>query len=143
MRRSYENLSLSRTQTGTTLGIGHPAMDRLLADAQAREAFIGIVEGLSEPLLVYTVRRKFDRAGERMRLAAIGIEGRQILQPAALLSRLSNLRPLTSTPQKRSIEANLLSCAASNLIDVVEDQETLLLQGILLPSEGHIADVMN
>lgn len=131
MRRTYDNFSLSRAAEGATLGVGHPAMDRLLDDALARDAYIGVVDGLSQPLTIYTIRRSFDRVGERMPLIVLGVEGDTVLKPAALLTRLATLR--SAEPETLLFDIETLLQDATSAIDIVGKDEVVLLQGVLLP----------
>lgn len=134
MRRDYDALSLSREHGATTLGVGHPAMDRLLSDAQAREAYVGVVEGIGEPLLFYSIRQRFDRAGERMPLTVLGVEGETVLKPADLLARLSSVRAAEHGMDTSPSEAAALLQQASDRIHRFSAGEAILLEGVLLPT---------
>jgi len=132
MRRSYDGLSLSRTQGENTLGVGHPAMDALLDDALARDAHVGVVDGLSQPLAIYTIRRGFDRAGERMPLIVIGMEGNVPLGPAALLTRFVGLKP--SEGEATPLDASALPRNPTAAIEIAGKGDRVQLQGVLLPA---------
>jgi hypothetical protein len=108
------------------LGVGHPLMDRALAESGEREALFARVKGLSGPLLVALAEDEITGTGATVHRVILGIDGSpergmSCLRDWELLSRLNELQPsseITSDPSVdevaviRFLIGNLLTTAS-------------------------------
>lgn len=144
MRDRYDGLGLERgggASVAHTLGVGHPVMDRLLAEAEARDAFVGMVDGLDGPLLVFSVTNAVDRAGRKPRRAIVGMQlgadgMREPLDTAALIDVLRNVKPAKDHATPRAIDVadlklEIEGAGLASTTDLTKPRYTL--EGVLFP----------
>ncbi len=108
------------------LGVGHPLMDRALAESQAREVFFARLKGLSAPLLICLAEDEITGTGATVHRVVLGIDGAPegglaCLRDWELLSRLNGLQPSSETAPGpsfdeiatiRNLVANLFTTAS-------------------------------
>ncbi len=91
------------------LGVGHPLMDRALAESQAHEAFFARVKDLSAPLLIGLAEDDITGTGATVHRVILGIDGAPengvaFLRDWELLSRLNGLQPSSEAVPSPSVE---------------------------------------
>jgi len=144
MRSRYDGFTLQRggsDSVSMTLGVGHPVFDRFLKDAQEREAFVSVAEGLEGPLAVFSVENAIDRAGRKPRKAIVGLSRNSVgverlLETEALIEVLRELKPVQD--EANFCEFDLAACKlaieAADLEATSEfSQPSYTLEGMLFP----------
>ena len=104
------------------LGVGHPLMDRALAESGGREALFARVKGLSGPLLIALAEDEITGTGATVHRVILGIDGSpergvSCLRDWELLSRLNELQPSSEAASGPSVdEVTAIRCLIDNLL---------------------------
>lgn len=98
MRPRYENLRFDRlAEPAQILASGHPAFDRLIADAQGSDHCLAVVSGISVPMLVVIATDPHDSPRIRRREQVVGValtaEGPSISDTKFLLYLVATMEP--------------------------------------------------
>lgn len=91
------------------LGVGHPLMDRALAESGEREAFFARIRGLSGPLLIALAEDEVTGTGATIHRVILGINGSiegglSCLRDWELLSCLNELQPSSEAGSRPTVD---------------------------------------
>ncbi|MGL3210966.1 DEAD/DEAH box helicase [Bradyrhizobium sp. BR 1433] len=104
------------------LGVGHPLMDRALAESSERETLFARVKGLSRPLLIALAEDEITGTGATVHRVIFSIDGSaetgvSFLRDWELLSRLNEFQPASDVTSRPSVEeANVIRYLIDNLL---------------------------
>lgn len=134
LQSRYDGLVLERSLPSDQamvklLGIGHPLLDRALAESLAREAFFGRAKGLSRPLLIALAEDEITGTGATVHRVIVAVGGSpesgfSCLRDWELLAGLNELQPVSE-------------CGASPSIDEIAAIHALIEN--LLPTASQLA----